>query len=170
MEKVITISEELYRRLEKHVAGFGDSPQSVIERILDFYEGKNLPTERLFSGPDMGDRDFSKFDFKGNAYGKGRLVLAIVKDYVQNHPGLNFGDLSEIFPKHLQGSHGVFNKESIANDIYQRTGHKRYYIKPEELIQLSDERIAVCSQWGKTNIYKLLRHVESLGYEIKAQE
>lgn len=39
MEKAITISAELYKRLEAHAAGF-DTPTNVIERILEFYENK----------------------------------------------------------------------------------------------------------------------------------
>ena len=44
MSQVIRISESLYRRLESHAKGF-DTPSSVLERVLNFYESKhsNLP-------------------------------------------------------------------------------------------------------------------------------
>jgi hypothetical protein len=47
MSFVIRIPETLYKRLESHAAGF-DSPVSVIERLLDHFEGKSedLHTDR----------------------------------------------------------------------------------------------------------------------------
>lgn len=44
MSKVIRVSEEVYKRLENHVQGF-DSPQGVIERLLDYYEGVETNSE-----------------------------------------------------------------------------------------------------------------------------
>jgi len=38
MSRVIRVSETTYRRLEQHVTGFGDNPDTVIERLLDHYE------------------------------------------------------------------------------------------------------------------------------------
>lgn len=38
MSRVIRVSETTYRRLEQHVTGFGDNPDTVIERLLDYYE------------------------------------------------------------------------------------------------------------------------------------
>jgi len=37
MEKTISISAELYKRLEVHATGF-DTPTNVIEKILEYYE------------------------------------------------------------------------------------------------------------------------------------
>ncbi|EOV6289358.1 hypothetical protein ACN93C_004582 [Vibrio parahaemolyticus] len=37
MSQVIRISDEIYRRLESHAVGF-DTPQNIIEKLLDFYE------------------------------------------------------------------------------------------------------------------------------------
>ncbi len=40
MEKTISISAELYKRLEAHATGF-DTPTNVIEKILEFYENNH---------------------------------------------------------------------------------------------------------------------------------
>lgn len=40
MEKQITISTNLYKRLEAHAVGF-NTPQDVIARILDYYESNS---------------------------------------------------------------------------------------------------------------------------------
>ncbi|ROS70930.1 hypothetical protein [Vibrio crassostreae] len=37
MSQVIRISDEIYNRLERHAVGF-DTPQNIIEKLLDFYE------------------------------------------------------------------------------------------------------------------------------------
>ncbi len=37
MSQVIRISDEIYSRLESHAVGF-DTPQNIIEKLLDFYE------------------------------------------------------------------------------------------------------------------------------------
>jgi len=43
MEKQITISTNLYKRLETHAVGF-DTPQDVMVRILDYYESSSGQT------------------------------------------------------------------------------------------------------------------------------
>lgn len=40
MSQVIRISDEIYSRLESHAVGF-DTPQNIIEKLLDFYESEN---------------------------------------------------------------------------------------------------------------------------------
>ena len=39
---------------------------------------------------------------------KGRLVLEVVRKYCKDNPEADFAKLSQIFPKKLQGSNGVF--------------------------------------------------------------
>ena len=41
---VVRISVNLYARLEKHAKGF-DSPASVIEKLLNYYDGENTSIE-----------------------------------------------------------------------------------------------------------------------------
>ncbi|ELB2083749.1 hypothetical protein HJ196_23105 [Vibrio parahaemolyticus] len=40
MSQVIRISDEIYSRLESHAVGF-DTPQNIIEKLLDFYEAND---------------------------------------------------------------------------------------------------------------------------------
>ncbi|MCF7353241.1 hypothetical protein [Vibrio sp. CK2-1] len=40
MSQVVRISDEIYNRLESHAVGF-DTPQNIIEKLLDFYETKS---------------------------------------------------------------------------------------------------------------------------------
>lgn len=111
--------------------------------------------------------DKSKFVYNGRKYNKGRLVLAVMKDFVADHKIKTYSELKSDFPKELQGSSGVFIKKEEALEKYESTGYKRYYIKEDETIKLEDGNIiAVTTQWGKGNIYNFINRAKELGYKI----
>ena len=116
--------------------------------------------------------DRTQYRFNGNVVGKNRLVLAVLKRHVENDPGITFSKLEQAFPKHLQGFYGCFVTVAEAENIYASTDHKRHFLKPEELIELKDQRIAVCTQWGKGkngtkgNIDALIERAKEHSYNI----
>jgi hypothetical protein len=68
---VIRVSDKLFKRLEKYVIGFGDTPSAVIERILDEYE--NIEKDQRTS-PDQLNltkinfwQELSEFAISNNA-------------------------------------------------------------------------------------------------------
>jgi hypothetical protein len=105
-------------------------------------------------------KDYTKYLFKGKTYGKGKLVLAVIQDYVENHPDITYSQLKASFPDKLQGTE-TFTTETEAKAKKSR----RNFIKPTELISLKDEIIAVSTEWGK-NITKFLDHCKQMGIEI----
>lgn len=111
-------------------------------------------------------RDTTKYSFQDEKYGKGRLVLAVLKDYCQKNPNITFSELENVFPKHLQGSKGVFSTLEEANQIRASSGRKRHFLEPEELIATLDSTIAVSDQWGIGNISKFIERAKSQGYKI----
>ena len=44
-------------------------------------------------------KDYSKYVLDGETYGKGKLVLAVIKRYVKLHPDITVKELKETFPK-----------------------------------------------------------------------
>ena len=66
--------------------------------------------------------DKTKYEFNGRVYGKNRLVLACIKEYVEDHPRLTFSALEKAFPRKLQGSRGCFDTEDKARQTSQRVG------------------------------------------------
>ncbi len=104
--------------------------------------------------------------------GKNRLVLALVKKYIEDHPAVSYSELEKVFPKNLQGTkYGVFGTVEEARQIFSKGGHKRHFIKPEELIELNnDTTIAVCSQWAIGNIENFLNKSNELGYTVEKLE
>ena len=114
-------------------------------------------------------KDYSRFIFHGIKYNKARLVNAVIKFYVEKNPAITFAELMRVFPKSIQGSFGVFDTKENANDIFQRWGHKRHYIKPEEEIVLMDETICTCTQWNPVNIKSFLNTSNQLGLKIEIE-
>lgn len=112
-------------------------------------------------------RDRTQYCFNGEPpCGKGRLVLAVVKQYVDDNKDITFSELENKFPKDLQGSLGVFAKIDDIED------NNRYYVKKQDQIQLADGTvIAVCNQWGVDNIDNFLDNaIKKLGYTITEAE
>ena len=166
MSVVIRVPAEIYSRLKQHAKGF-DTPANVIETLLNHYEGIDKRVDRKSQIEiATNSKDTTKYMFNNQQLGKGRLVLAVVKEYVTNNPGTSFDELVEIFPKHLQGSIGVFNEHDFVENKYEDKSQKRHYLKPEEIITLSDCNIVVCTEWGAGNIDNFIKQTKSIGYTI----
>lgn len=101
-------------------------------------------------------RDYTQYMFNNEKYGKGRLVHAVVKQYVEDNPNITLDELLKKFPKKLQGKYGVLAESSQATD-------KNYFCKYDEIIPLNNNgtTIAVCRQWGTPNIDKFIDHVNN---------
>ena len=161
MSQVIRVPAGVYKRLEKHAQGF-DTPANVIEKLLNHYEGVDPAT----TSRAAARRDTTKYRFNNQVYGKGRLVLAVLSTHAGDSPKMTFDELLALFPRNIQGSSGVFSDEKAAREIYERSGHKRHFVKPGEVIQLADRVVAVSAEWGASNIDKFIAHAEAIGYHI----
>lgn len=106
-------------------------------------------------------KDYTKYIFNGNKYGKNRLVLAVIKDYVNNNPTITYEDLQVVFPNSLQGIE-TFTTETEAKQKKDR----RNFIKKNELITLSNATIAVSTQWGIGNIEPFINHCKGMNIDI----
>lgn len=107
-------------------------------------------------------RDKTRYMFENKIYPKNRLVLAIVKKYVENN-NPTFDELQSVFDKSLQGSLNVV--DTIENIEKIKDASKRYFLN--DLITLKDKtQIAVCTQWGIFNIPKFVMQAKSLGFDI----
>ncbi|MEP0006752.1 MAG: hypothetical protein ABJ387_12520 [Balneola sp.] len=165
-----SISPELQRKLQDgYVTASGIPIAGMIIRRFRSLENEIFVTTDTFFKYNYTNRDFSKFEFKGKTYNKSRLVNKIIKYYVELNPDLTYAELEKDFPQVLQGSMGVFDTKQNAQEIYDRTGHKRHYLKPEELIELSDSIIATSNQWGIKNIVPFVQHSNSIDSRINIE-
>ena len=113
-------------------------------------------------------KDFSKYIFEGNTYGKSRLVLAVVKKYVEDHHPVTFDELEKAFPSSIQGSLGVVRRIEDVSDKYKGIGGvKRYFV--DDIISLaSGEQVIVCTQFGAHNTERFVEHaVNEFEYSIE---
>ncbi len=94
------------------------------------------------------------------------MVNQVIRAYVEQNPTITFSELQKIFSRKLQGSMGVFDTFENEQAIHDRIGHKRYYLKADELIKLSDVVIATSNQWGIGNIGNFFLHPNKLGLKI----
>lgn len=165
-----SISAELQIKLKNGHQTDGGVPVAgmVVRRFRGNKNEIFVVTDTFFKF-NYTSRDFSKFEFKGEIFNKSRLVNTVLKSYVEDNPQIGFVELQKAFPQGLQGSMGVFTQSKSAQDIFDRTGHKRFYIKPGELINLADSTIATCTQWGKGNIENFVKHVNKLDWSRKIE-
>jgi hypothetical protein len=115
-------------------------------------------------------RDTSKYSIDGGEpLKKRRFVLAVVRKYVEGHPGITYEQLKEQFPDSLSGSplHGVFRPyEEIQLKLQNQPDLiKRFFLEPEDLITLSDgTRLTVYNQWGQhfTNVLEVAQQIHEV--------
>ena len=119
-------------------------------------------------------RDYTKYLFDGEKYGKGRLVLAVLKNYVAENPGISNFDLKMAFPDCLQGDSDMqFSGTRVVLSRVEEieAGEmKRFFTKDEELIQIQGGKIAVCREWNYQNIQNFIGATAKIGYVITAVE
>jgi hypothetical protein len=108
-------------------------------------------------------RDTTKLKFNGELYGKGKLCLAIAKAYLAANPRTSITKLREIFPDELNKRYGFFQTVEKAKKM--SADRERFFLKPEDLIKVGDKKVAICNQFGSSNLP--LKHFKSLGFVIK---
>ncbi|PHQ94385.1 MAG: hypothetical protein COB40_12380 [Marinosulfonomonas sp.] len=114
----------------------------------------------------LADKDKSKYDFQGQKYGKGQLVLAVMKHFSGNNVQMSFAEMRQKFPN--IGSHEIFvlSEKAFQKIEEDKNGRKRHFVKPDQLIQLADSTIAVSNQWGIGNIDAFIERAKKLEYNI----
>lgn len=140
----------------------------TLQRFRSKKDGNIYVATDTFFKESTSSRDNTKYRFNGMMFGKSRLVLAVIKQYVASNPSASFAALEKVFPKSCQrpGTLGVFATYEDANKIFEQTGYRRHFLKPDHLISLSDSTIAICNQWGIDNINEFIKHAKNCGCEI----
>ena len=163
-----SISPDLERKLtDGYLTRHGITVMALTIQRFRGNDGQIYVVTDTYANLKKSEKDYTRYFFNAKTYGKGRLVLAVVSHYIVEHPNVTFSELLKIFPKHIQGRRGVFDTLEAANELYTRTSRKRHFLKPDEVLRLSDTEIAVDSGWGIKNIVKFISAAESLGYKIE---
>ena len=163
------IEDNLRNRIEEGLKIQGQIPVAAI--IMNRYRSEAgqvyITTDVHFS--QKKGKDHTRYVFNNIAYKKSRLVLAVVKEFINTHENITITELLNVFPKALQGSYGVIENYTTAKNIFERKNIPRHFI--DDIITLPDgERIAVCNEWGKDNIDKFISKATELGYRIEPEK
>lgn len=150
-------------KVEKVYVGEGGNLQ--VKKDVEPYNRNTL---------NSSSRDRTKYSFEGGQMlSKRRFVLEVVKHYVSSHPNISYESLLRIFPAslHSNKSNGVIKPyDVVAKQIkYNPDISKRFFLKQDEIIELSNGmRIVVHNQWGES-FNKFLEAVKSL-YNVKSSD
>jgi hypothetical protein len=94
----------------------------------------------------------TKFSLNGGAPEcKNRSVLNAVRLFTKELPSATFEEISQSFPKHLQGSYGVIISVSEFEKRKERnhTETRRWFNEPEDILTSADGiRFVVSNEWG----------------------
>ena len=110
-------------------------------------------------------KDSQQYSFNGQIYGKGRLVLAVVKQYVTDKPNITADELETTFDGSIQGSIGVVRKLSELTN-FSSDPQRRFFLNQGDIIKTVTEECTVCHQWSKFNINSFINRALELGYTI----
>ena len=169
----VLVGSSIDRELENKLANGYSSRQNIPISALTIkrYRGSDgqiyVITDTYFNGKKSA-KDYTKYSFDGKIFGKGRLVLTVVRKFVEDHPETTYAELAKAFPEKTQGPLGVFALKNEADRIYASTSKKRHFVKPDEVVKLKDAVVAVCTQWGSGNIEKFLPVAKKHGFKINA--
>lgn len=139
---------------------------------MNLLENIERRTSSYTTDSELSTRDTTKYSIDGGLpLKKRRFVLAVVKQYVDTHPGITYNVLRLRFPDELSGSplHGVIRPY---NEVMEKINNqpdlsKRFFLNEDDLITLSDGTIlTVYNQWGES-FSKFLKVAEEL-HEVKS--
>jgi hypothetical protein len=174
--------QEELRKAEYHVmtlstrgssgdtAGYDSQPTKYQQREL----GRATPDRTKKPLPDKAKKTKVQkfaavpqqtFEFNGETYGKGPLVLAVVLHHAKKNPKISHEQMKAAFPDTLLRGYGIFTTRIKAEDLCKT--RKRYFVREDQFVKLTDEQIAVCNQFTSDNIGAFLNQCKLLGYTIK---
>lgn len=151
-----------------------DNEIPIAALTIERYHGNGntyVITDTYFKNTSKS-KDYTRYKFLGQTYNKRRLVLAVIKRFVEVNNASAISEINQAF--NMSGkSNPVVASFEYALKIDADTGHARHFIKADEVIQLNDTdktRIAVNNQWGTGNIGLFLDRAKENGFEIKVDK
>lgn len=167
MNRTIELPTALYQRLEKHAAGFHQTPVTVIENVINAHEetmARQSAEQHEFKNP-------SKYIFNNEKLDKSRLVLKVITRYVNDQEeDVNLYELSQAFPNEIQGSIGIANRYYDVVKQYDGQANKHHFVGEHELLDLQDGKVAISTEWGASNIAVFIKRARELGYTIEVDD
>ena len=138
--------------------------RAIIEEEMHNFEISilsNPSNTRNLINPSQNTKDTTRYSFNGSPfYPKKRFVLAVVKQYVNDHPDITYDELERIFPSEMiSKKRGVIRPLSVVQEWIQNNPDlsSRFFLETEELITLSDGlQYTIYNQWALKQFNKFL--------------
>lgn len=144
-----------------------DKLGEVVEATIALSAVTNL---KAFDGPIVlkKSRTLEVNTFNGmEIKGKGRLCLAIVKNYVEQHPEATLAELKSVF--NVPKCDSIVETLEIAMTIKDSSGKAGgcHYIKEADQIKIKEGKVVVWSYWPERYYTPFMENVQKkLGYKI----
>ena len=139
----------------------------IVEATIALSAVTNL---KAFDGPLVAkkSRALEVNTFNGKEIkGKGRLCLAIVKDYVEKHPDVTLAELKSVF--NVPKCDNIVELLEVAMTIKDSSGKAGgcHYIKEADQIEIKEGKVVVWSYWPERYYTPFMENVQKkLGYKI----
>ncbi|MBI5100791.1 MAG: hypothetical protein HZB33_02980 [Nitrospirae bacterium] len=116
----------------------------------------------------MPDRTKYKVD-GSRPYGKGQLVLEIVRKYLEQHPNARFEEVLNAFPDKLQRSGSQFDNDGqcVIKRLRDIVHERRYHMNADDQLLIMGESVVISREWNTENIQNLISRARELGFEIE---
>ena len=110
--------------------------------------------------------DYTRYKLNGNGnYGKGRLALAITKQYVQDNPHLSYSEIKKRVPLAISAFSDIQSWKLNTSDKSKNT---RWFEDEEDLMVSADGiTFAFTTQIGSGNISRIIEFGRAQGYTIE---
>jgi len=180
-KQILSAIEKQLLAIEKNLSfdiddfdDFGELLPEVFDKAIDDASAridgrkkKKIPA--IVKDPTIPSvRNRQGYKFNGDIYGKGPLVLAVIRSHVDANPDIDYTKLKAAFPDDLLKSYGIFKRLDDAQEASKK--RKRYFLKEEQVVSIGDCQIAVCNQFTSGNIGAFIDKAIEMGYEIKEED
>lgn len=149
---------------------FERRPNVVLTTTLEATQPIVLPVPIELTKDDLSGRIFLSLNGEGR-FSKREMVLAIVKEFVQQNPTVTFNELKATFKRSYLGNFAQY--DFLESDVeraknWKELGedHVHYFIK-DVLTSGDGIQFVVCVEWDRTNIIKVLGIAKALGWKIE---
>lgn len=128
--------------------------EEELRKLICRFEWKHTPQieKQAENTIPITENNETEFSLDGVKYlGIRRFVLAVVKQYVSEHPNITLEELEEVFPSHLSSSGNMGVVRPIEFLYKHPEWERHYFMKDNEKIILRDNTtIVVYVEWGNT--------------------
>ena len=173
--------EEVYKLLSNFSANCRKD-LDISERDIEEQLKENTVKAITESGKK---RDFTKFEFDGEKYNKNRYVFEVIKNSIQQNPGMTLKEFSEKIiarsveeiPGGRKGDYEIWKTYEEAIALHKAKGSTRYFVylgrggdylsDKDAVLSLKDAEICVSNQWSLDNVLPFREIMKKKGIRIQ---